>query len=375
MSRTGPAHRRWKWQAPLVALCLTSIVAAASAHAGPRDEGGLEQTLASELGLTRSAIAVDRGLDVLARQRGSIDHTIGVLEHAARDTLRRCTSYRDVAGERDAVARRRARALYRLAHGGAARLVFDGDAEARLDRIARGRVLARLVRHELRELSTHQRASDRATAELVSAARELQAIGTMAQVGPMQAHALRVASQSLAPAVADARKRSQRETGAASSGARRARAELLDELRRHREALARASAKDARRLVRPVPGPVVGAFGPYIDPAVRLPMNRDGVELRAAVGTAVRAMAGGEVVLVSPLPGFEQVVSIDHGDGRFSMTARLWHVTVLEGQSLEAGDIIGRVAPKAHDDGLGPTVYVELRDGERPVDPSGVFGR
>jgi murein hydrolase activator len=106
-----------------------------------------------------------------------------------------------------------------------------------------------------------------------------------------------------------------------------------------------------------------------------LPMNRDGVELRAAVGTAVRAMAGGEVVLVSPLPGFEQVVSIDHGDGRFSLTARLWHVEVLEGQSVQAGDIIGRVAPKAHDDGFGPTVYVELRDAERPVDPSGVFAR
>ena len=364
---------RWRRRLAASMAVITCVgVGTASASVVLREPEAFEQVLARELGLVRSAIEVSRGLEALERHRSSAQYTTTVLEHAAREGLRQWLAHRSVAGERDVIARQRARALYRLAHGGAARLVFEGDAEARIDRIERGRALRRIVRYELRELALHRRAGQRATAELVSAARELQAAGAVAQVGPMQAQALRVASRALAPAVESARSESLRQTRAVGPTVRRAHAQLVGELERSRDALRRARA-GGPRLVRPVPGAVVGAFGAYIDPTLRLPMNRDGVELRAAPDSSVRAMAGGQVVLVSSMPGFGDVVSVDHGDGRFSLSARLWHVTVQEGQHVEAGDIIGRVAPKSEDDGLGSTVYVELRHGERPVDPTSAF--
>lgn len=46
-----------------------------------------------------------------------------------------------------------------------------------------------------------------------------------------------------------------------------------------------------------------------------------------------------------------------------------------EGQEIEGGDLLGRVASKAMDDGLGSTVYIELRHGEKPVDPSAYLKR
>jgi septal ring factor EnvC (AmiA/AmiB activator) len=64
------------------------------------------------------------------------------------------------------------------------------------------------------------------------------------------------------------------------------------------------------------------------------------------------------------------VVVIDHGAGQYSLTARLWRVELQEGQQVEAGAIVGRVAPKGIDDGLGTTVYIELRHGEKPIDPT-----
>ncbi|MCA9681831.1 MAG: peptidoglycan DD-metalloendopeptidase family protein, partial [Myxococcales bacterium] len=61
---------------------------------------------------------------------------------------------------------------------------------------------------------------------------------------------------------------------------------------------------------------------------------------------------------------------VDHGGGYLSLTARLLSVAVEEGQEIEAGTVLGRVGPKAVDDGLGTTVYVEVRHGSRPIDPA-----
>jgi septal ring factor EnvC (AmiA/AmiB activator) len=45
-------------------------------------------------------------------------------------------------------------------------------------------------------------------------------------------------------------------------------------------------------------------------------------------------------------------------------------VAVEEGDELDAGALLGRAGPKAIDDGLGTSVYVELRHGQRPIDPA-----
>lgn len=372
---TGPLGLRLRWRrwiAPCAALLVGATLGTASA--GVTDATSLADALARELGLTRSAAEIHRGLEVLERERSTAEYMTAVLDHTARESMRRWLSYRDTKADRDALARRRARALYKQAHGGAARLLFEGDPDERLARVAQARASRRMVVHDLRALAMHRRASDRATAELVAAARELQAVSAMGHVQPMREQVLQVAGQAIEPVVADARRQSLRTTHAATGKTRRAHAELIDEVRRSRDVLADARVHaGAPRFVRPVVGPVVGPFGPYDDPVLQLPMRRDGVEIRAPLDAQVRAMAAGDVVLISPLPGFEQVVLIDHGDGRFSLTGRLWRVAVGEGQTIESGDVIGRVAPKAQDDGLGSTVYVELRHGERPVDPVPYF--
>src|SRR5690606_19771501 len=107
----------------------------------------------------------------------------------------------------------------------------------------------------------------------------------------------------------------------------------------------------------------------YEDPLLDVPMHRNGVELLAKAGEQVRAIAPGQVAMVGALPGFERIVVIDHGGGYLSLTARLLTIDVEEGQEIEAGDVIGRVGPKAVADGLGTTVYVEIRHGQRPIDP------
>ena len=149
---------------------------------------------------------------------------------------------------------------------------------------------------------------------------------------------------------------------------------LLRALKQERRKLRRHKGLDLLEkdaLVRPVKNAkIVGRYGEYEDKVLRVPMHRNGVELKAKPNAKVRSIAPGQVAFVGALPGFERVVVVDHGGGYLSLTARLMTVEVQEDQELEAGATLGRVGPKSVDDGLGITAYVEVRHGERPIDPS-----
>jgi murein hydrolase activator len=125
----------------------------------------------------------------------------------------------------------------------------------------------------------------------------------------------------------------------------------------------------------PVSGALVGRFGDYVDAVLDVPMSRTGVELAAKRDEEVVAIAAGRVVLVTELPDYGGTVVVDHGGGQYSLTSRLWKIEAVEGAKIEAGTRLGHVAPKAIDDGLGTTVYLELRHGEKPVDPAPYLAR
>ena len=61
---------------------------------------------------------------------------------------------------------------------------------------------------------------------------------------------------------------------------------------------------------------------------LNLEMHRNGVELHASHRDRVRAIAPGKVAMVGELPGFDEVVVIDHGGGYLSLTGRLLAVQV-----------------------------------------------
>jgi murein hydrolase activator len=365
MSSRAPLCRRWITCSAAAFVALLAMTTSALAR-----EGSLTDALTRELGLTRAATEVRRAIVALERERESLRYTSEVLDHAGSESMRRWSAFGAVEGEYAVDARRRARMLYKMAHGGVARLVFESDRRTRRDRVVAGRLLRRVAAREYRELHVYRGSRERATAELVAAFRELEAVDAASQMHPMRAHVSKVAARELASKLAEAKPAAGR-AGAGSVGAV---AELRDELDRARRELAEAS-RSADRLVRPVPGRVVGVFGSYVDPQTQLPMQRDGIELSAAPRAEVRSMAGGRVVLVDAMPGYAQVVAIDHGDGRFSLTGRLWQVGVVEGQVVERGEVIGRVAPQSAQGGEGSTVYVELRHYERPVDPAPLLSR
>lgn len=370
-------HRRLPLLFAAAALLGTGF-AASTGHAGSwrREASKLGNVLERELGLAQTAGELQDAVDSLEREALGIEYDAAILDHAGRESMRRLDAYRAGRDDREAGVRKRARALVKLARGGALRIAFEdvgsSTPQSTAVRVAAGRDLRWLVRHDLTELSMYERAESRAHRELLAASRDLQALSAIATVQSMQALVLDQARETVRPQLRDARRKRKRMASSERTDERalKAQRKLMKEVRRTWIELAKLEGLGRRgRVMRPVKGRIVGKFGEYEDAVLRLPMIRNGVELAAKRDQEVHAIDDGRVVMVTRLPGFEDVVVLDHGDGEFTMTGRLWKVGVVEGQDIERGDVLGRTAPKAIDDGLGPTVYLELRHGDRPVDP------
>lgn len=370
-----------RWPAIVSLSCLLALaVGAGEAEARKpsqqRKAAALRDAAYVELELTETANAIARGQAAIERERESLAWASDLLARRGREGLRQLDTYRERRVERQALGQVRARELYKLARGGGMlELMFEDGADGRLTPIARrnrAQQVRRLVDRDLQLLRVHSDAEAKARDELLTATRELRVVAALESISRLQADALQLTGAALDPALDAAHKRRVKAQHRLSGKTKGPERQLLAELHHERRELLRARGLDLLEpsaLVRPVRGRTVGRFGTYKDPLLDVPMHRNGVELVAKAGEQVRAIAPGQVAMVGALPGFERIVVIDHGGGYLSLTARLLTIDVEEGQEIEAGDVIGRVGPKAVADGLGTTVYVEIRHGQRPIDP------
>jgi tape measure domain-containing protein len=135
----------------------------------------------------------------------------------------------------------------------------------------------------------------------------------------------------------------------------------------------RAPEEGARQLGRPVQGGTIrGTVGEQRPGHVHA-----GTDYAVKVGTPVSATAGGTVIEAGTLPGYGNVIIIDHGRGLTTRYAHLSQIGVGKGATVAQGDQIGlsggaRGAPGAGNS-QGPHLHYEVRKGGRPVDPNGAY--
>ena len=126
------------------------------------------------------------------------------------------------------------------------------------------------------------------------------------------------------------------------------------------------------RLPWPTPGLIEVAFGKVVNPRFNTVLWQKGLDLRAAPGAPVKAVAKGRVVYADWLKGYGNLVILDHGEGYHTLHAHLGQVAVANGGTLEEGDVLGEVG----DTGSlkGPYLYFELRHRGSPLDPAKWLG-
>ncbi len=123
-----------------------------------------------------------------------------------------------------------------------------------------------------------------------------------------------------------------------------------------------------RPNVWPVDGRLQSFFGRRMDPFSGEGALHRGVDISAPYGTAVHASADGVVVFASLMNGFGRVVVVDHGNGFQTYYAHLSRFSVVAGQEVRQGMIIGAVGQSGRT--TAPHLHYEVRRYGTPQNPA-----
>jgi len=127
------------------------------------------------------------------------------------------------------------------------------------------------------------------------------------------------------------------------------------------------------RLPWPARGEIIGRYGLHTHPQFGTATQNNGIDIQAAPGTPVRAVADGKVDYRDWLAGYGNCIILNHGGGYYTLYAHLSEVLVGGGQQVDGGTVIGH----AGDSGSlkGPMLHFELRRGASAMDPLGWLAR
>ena len=118
----------------------------------------------------------------------------------------------------------------------------------------------------------------------------------------------------------------------------------------------------------PAPGSdISSSFGVRKDPLLGTPALHAGMDFRATTGTNIRASGAGEVVSAGWNGGYGQMVEIDHGNGLHTRYAHMSRVLVKAGDTVAAGDVVGKVGTTGRS--TGPHLHYEVRRDGAPLNP------
>ena len=124
----------------------------------------------------------------------------------------------------------------------------------------------------------------------------------------------------------------------------------------------------AGELEWPVGGSVLRAFGRSVHPRFKTVTLNNGLNIAAALGSPVAAVADGTVEFSDDLPGFGPCVILDHGQGYYTLYAYLDRVFVASGAAIARGQVIAEVGRPVG--GEQAQLYFEVRHGRTPLDPA-----
>ncbi len=112
-------------------------------------------------------------------------------------------------------------------------------------------------------------------------------------------------------------------------------------------------------------GKIVARYGKQQHPVLHTITDNKGIDIGVSSGTAVAAVAPGEVSTIWWLPSYGNLVIVAHDGGYRTVYAHLEDITVEEGQKVKAGQALGQSG-----EGIdGPLVHFEVWRGRETQNP------
>lgn len=120
------------------------------------------------------------------------------------------------------------------------------------------------------------------------------------------------------------------------------------------------------RLRWPVAGGAIASrFGRQVHPVLKTVTQNTGIDISIAAGTNVVAVADGEVSVLSFIPGFGNVLILNHYNGYRTVYAHLSDIAVAETERVREGQVIA----KSGDSPGGTVLHFEIWKDREKQDP------
>ena len=351
---------------------------------------------AARLGRTESSVLQD--LVEVERELGVTRRLIETLESEIdRRAAQIANTTRDLARAQDEllvkrqILARRLRSIYKLGRYGGFEILLMADSFAEI--LGRYKVLRLIAEQDhrlLRRIAVLEREIRRSRATLEAARTDL-AEAHEARVA--QADALTASERDRARVlerVKSQRSEQLRAAEALEAETRKIQGLLatLERRRAEREAMARREAEESGRepsavastlsgeygsLDWPVDGEIIARFGRAVHPVYRTEVINNGIDIRAARGTPVKAVEAGKVVYVDWNGGYGLSLILDHDGGYYSVYTHLDRALVSINQQVSRGQSVATVGESGSLE--GPKLHFEIRQGSRAIDPIGWLRR
>ena len=128
------------------------------------------------------------------------------------------------------------------------------------------------------------------------------------------------------------------------------------------------AALKATPLGAPVPTEISSTFGSRANPFSGAGAEaHSGLDFRGQIGDSVAATASGVVNFAGVQNGYGNIVRISLKSGYEILFAHLSEIDVKNGQTVNSGDIIGKVGSTGRS--TGPHLHYEVRKNGTPIDP------
>jgi len=114
-------------------------------------------------------------------------------------------------------------------------------------------------------------------------------------------------------------------------------------------------------------GVITGHFGKHPHPTLKqVTIVNNGIDIRTEPGAQARSLFDGKVVGVKFIPGYEQMVIIQHGS-YYTVYSKLDAVSVEKGQQVKTGQVLGTVWQNQNS-GIFE-LHLEIWNGKKQMDP------
>jgi septal ring factor EnvC (AmiA/AmiB activator) len=358
-----------------VAVSPASPPAQASPARNPKSAAAIQERLrllkaesAGLLNQQRTLLVELRRLDIdrqlKATQIEETESTIGGLEVSLADKQQRIAQTEAALSAAKPAIRDRILRVYKMGRLGYTRLLLDMDDARTFRRTAR--VVSLLARRDRAQLDRHSALINTLRTERVRLSTERK-----------QAEELRTRlvteQQALGHAIAAQGTRVKEIEERRDLNAQLA-AELVAAQERLNTSVAGltptagllAAPATVGRYEWPLTGPIQTRFGRQQSSRFGTEIARNGIEIAADAGSAVKAIDDGKVAYADLFSGFGQLVILDHGRKTYSLYGHLSAMAVQRGGSVDRGQAVG--SSGSTPTGV-PAVYFELRIDGKPVDP------